>query len=52
MADDRLSSWLAWYRFARWELDYTHFEAVAYANLRAAPDLNRSSARAGRTDHA
>jgi hypothetical protein len=52
MVDDRLRSWLDWYRFARSELDYTHLEAVVYANLRAAPDLSPSSARAARTDHA
>jgi hypothetical protein len=37
----RLTSWNDWYRFARRELEYTHGEAVAYANVRAVEDSNR-----------
>jgi hypothetical protein len=43
MGDERLSSWLDWYRFARRELDFTHLEAVVYANLRAALHPTRTA---------
>jgi hypothetical protein len=36
----RLTSWIDWYRFARRELEYTHGEAVVYANVRTVEDLN------------
>lgn len=36
----RLTSWIDWYRFALRELEYTHGEAVAYANVRTVEDLN------------
>jgi hypothetical protein len=35
MDDHRLRTWIDWYRFARQELEYTHGEAVVYANVRA-----------------
>ncbi len=41
MDDRRLRSWIDWYRFARRELEYTHSEAVSYANVRAVEDRNR-----------
>ena len=44
MADHRLRTWIDWYRFARRELDYTHGEAVVYANLRTVEEQNRQSA--------
>ena len=37
----RLTRWIDWYRFARRELEYTHGEAVAYANVRTVEDQNR-----------
>jgi hypothetical protein len=36
----RLTSWIDWYRFARRQLDYSHGEAVVYANVRTVEDLN------------
>jgi hypothetical protein len=47
MDDHRLRTWIDWYRFARRELEYTHGEAVVYANVRAVEEQNRQSA-AGR----
>ena len=44
MADHRLRTWIDWYRFARTELDYTHGEAVVYANLRTVEEQNRQRA--------
>jgi hypothetical protein len=41
MDDRRLTSWNDWYRFARRKLEYTHGEAVAYANVRAVEESNR-----------
>jgi hypothetical protein len=43
MEDARLTSWIDWYRFACNVLGYAHDEAVAYANLRYAEELNRES---------
>jgi hypothetical protein len=45
--DRRLRSWIDWYRLARRELEYTHREAVVYANVRAVEDrgLGREAAR-------
>ena len=37
----RFTTWTDWYRFARSELEYTHGEAVVYANARALEDRNR-----------
>jgi len=37
----RPASWIDWYRFARRELEYTHGEAVVYANVRTVEDANR-----------
>lgn len=39
--------WVDWYRFARESFEYTHGEAVVYANLRTVEDLNRRG-RTGR----
>lgn len=44
MDDRRLRTWIDWYRFARRQLEYTHDEAVVYANLRAVEEQNRRSA--------
>lgn len=43
MNDRRLRTWIDWYRFARRELEYTHGEAVVYANVRAVEEKNRQS---------
>jgi hypothetical protein len=40
MDDHRLTSWIDWCRLARWELKYTHGQAVVYAIVRAVADLN------------
>jgi hypothetical protein len=42
---ERLTGWIDWYRFARAELEYTHGEAVVYANLRTVEELNRRALR-------
>ena len=39
----RLTTWIDWYRFARDVLGNGHDEAVTYANLRFAEELNRES---------
>ena len=44
MNDPRISTWIDWYRFARGTLDYGHAEAVTYANVRYAEELNRARA--------
>jgi hypothetical protein len=41
MTGDVGDRWLVWYRFARDELDYSHREAVTYANVRVVEELNR-----------
>jgi hypothetical protein len=41
----RLTTWLEWYRFARFHLDLEHIEAVAYANVRSVEDGNRARLR-------
>ncbi len=41
MDGHRLTTWLDWYRFARLTLEYTHGEAVVYANVRAVEERNR-----------
>ena len=41
----QLTSWLDWYRFARERLEQGHQEAIVYANLRAAEELNRRMLR-------
>ena len=41
MDGHRLTSWIDWYRFARREFEFTHGEAVVYANVRTVEDLNR-----------
>jgi hypothetical protein len=40
-----LTSWLEWYRFARERLEQGHQEAIVYANLRSAEELNRRMLR-------
>jgi len=40
MSEQRLRSCIDWYRFARETLDYTHPEALVYANVRAVEDAN------------
>jgi len=45
MDQDRLDSWVQWYRFARETLEYSHAEAVAYANVRTTEDANRRKLR-------
>jgi hypothetical protein len=47
MDDHRLRTWIDWYRFARREFEYTHGEAVLYANLRSVEEQNRQ--RLGRS---
>ena len=37
----RPSSWIEWYRFARFTLEVGHDEAVTYANVRLVEQLNR-----------
>lgn len=44
MDDHRLRTWIDWYRFARRALEYTHAEAVVYANVRAVEEQNRQNA--------
>lgn len=44
MNDHRLRTWIDWYRFARRELEYTHAEAVVYANVRFVEEQNRETA--------
>ena len=46
MDDRRLRTWTDWYRFARRELEYSHREAVAYANVRTVEEQNRQHAAA------
>jgi hypothetical protein len=41
MSEQRLTSWIDWYRFARETLGSTHPEAVVYATVRAVEDANR-----------
>ena len=41
MENARLKTWIDWYRFARDVLGDDHDEAVVYANLRYAEELNR-----------
>jgi len=41
MSSRRPTSWIEWYRFARRELEYSHGEAVVYANVRTVEDDNR-----------
>jgi hypothetical protein len=43
MQAERPTSWSDWYRFARKTLEYQRQEAIAYANLRYAEDLNRQA---------
>jgi hypothetical protein len=45
MPEQRLTSWIDWYRFARGKLDYSHTEAVVYANVRAVEEANRETLR-------
>jgi adenosine deaminase len=45
MEETRLTTWIDWYRFACTVLGYAHHEAVVYANLRYAEELNRESQR-------
>ena len=44
MTEPRITTWIDWYRLARETLDYSHAEAVTYANLRYAEELNRARA--------
>lgn len=44
MDDQRLKTWIDWYRFARRELEYSHQEAVVYANVRTVEEQNRQAA--------
>jgi hypothetical protein len=48
MAERRFTSWIEWYRFARQTLEYSHEEAVAYANLREVEEQNRKRLCAAR----
>lgn len=48
MNERRLTTWIDWYRFARGELEYSHGEAVVYANVRTVEDLNRRGRTARR----
>ena len=40
-----MTTWLAWYRFAREKLDYSHNEAVVYANVRVVEEQNLQALR-------
>ena len=40
-SQERLTTWIDWYRFARTNLGYEHGEAVSYANVRFAEEANR-----------
>ncbi len=46
----RLTTWIDWYRFARRDLEYTHGEAVLYANVRFVEEQNRAGAVGPRAD--
>ena len=48
MDDRRLTTWIDWYRLARRELEYSHEEAAAYANVRTVEDLNHRGLSARR----
>jgi hypothetical protein len=48
MGVQRLTAWIDWYRFARATLDYSHNEAVVYANIRLVEEQNRQALRARR----
>ena len=41
-SQERLTTWIDWYRFARKTLAYAHGEAVSYANVRFAEEANRA----------
>jgi hypothetical protein len=45
MSEQRLTSWIDWYHFARETLGYMHAEALVYANVRAVEDANRQRLR-------
>lgn len=42
---ERLTTWIDWYRFARDTLGFAHGEAVLYANVRFAEEANRNRRR-------
>jgi hypothetical protein len=42
---DQQATWLDWYRFARDRLEYSHGEAVVYANVRTVEEQNRRTLR-------
>jgi hypothetical protein len=42
---EQRSTWLEWYRFARDRLEYSHGEAVVYANVRTVEEQNRRTLR-------
>jgi hypothetical protein len=48
MDHGHLTTWIDWYRFARREFEYSHGEAVVYANVRAVEDLNHRGLSARR----
>jgi len=41
----RLTTWIEWYRFARYALELGHAEASAYATARYVEEQNRDLAR-------
>lgn len=45
MSDQRLTTWIEWYRFARHALELGHAEASAYASARYLEEQNRAVSR-------
>jgi hypothetical protein len=45
MGTERLTAWIDWYRLAREKHDYSHEEAVVYANVRLVEERNREALR-------
>ena len=43
--EQRLTTWIEWYRFARHALELGHAEASAYATARYVEEQNRDLAR-------
>lgn len=43
--DQRLTTWIEWYRFARHALELRHAEAHAYATARYVEEQNRVQTR-------
>ena len=42
---ERVTSWIDWYRLARHTLELPHSEAAAYANARYLEEMNRQALR-------